>query len=184
MAPSHVPNDHLPMQSQSMYSDPAYEHIFQRVNQYGTPPSWDQFNQNHSALLPQTSGAQPWHQGSLPQQQSYNSVGQPYGNSNHAFQTTPSYHYNQFNNPGPLNNYGQQGNIDPALGQDSMAARQQQQSPYQQIMRNVPPQAQPTVTPQALQQSGASLPAARPTASSFQVRYTFSPPPLNWLEHC
>jgi hypothetical protein len=167
MAPSHVPNDHHPLQGQNVYTDPSYEHLFPRVNQYGAP-SWDQFNPSHSALLPQTSGAQSWHQNSI-SPQAFSSAGQPYTSVNHAYQTPPPYQYSPYHTNGPMNNYGRQANIDPTLGQEPIAVRQQQQSPYPQVMRSATPQGQPTVTPQALQQSGASLPSARPTASTFQV---------------
>ena len=110
----------------------------------------------------------PGNQNSVPQQP-YSQVS-PYGNTNTTFQSPSPYNqFAQFNNRGPMSNYGRQSNIDPSLGAESTALRQQQQSPYQQAMRTVTPNGQPTITPQALQQNGSSLPAARATASPYQV---------------
>ncbi|KAF2649666.1 hypothetical protein K491DRAFT_610296 [Lophiostoma macrostomum CBS 122681] len=164
MAPSHVPDDPLSLQGQDIYNHPHYANLFSRSNQYGTP-SWDQFNQTHSALLPQGSDTQSWHQNPQPvPQQPYTSLGSPYGNTNQSYQTASPFQYSQYNNHGPLSNYGHQSPaVDPAL------IRQQQQSPYQQVVRNSTPQGQPTVTPQALQQNGASLPNGRSTSSPFQI---------------
>lgn len=181
MAPSHVPSDHLPHQTQNIYADPSYENLFPRVNQFNAGPTWDQFNPGHTSLLPQASSPQPWQHNSLPQQ-SYTPVEQPYGTASHGYQAPSSFQYTQFNNHTPLSNYGHPPAANPSLGQD---LRQQQQSPYQQVLRTVTPQGQPTVTPQgqptvtpqgqttvtpqALQQSGAPLPNSRPTGSPFQV---------------
>jgi hypothetical protein len=166
MAPSHVPNDHHPLQGQNIYTDPSYENLFSRASQYGAAPSWDQFNQSHVGLLPQASNSQTWHHSPLPQQ-TYNPHGPSYVNPAQAYQNTPAYQYGQFNSHGSVSSYRQPPAVDPTLGQDPVTARQQQQSPYQQ-MRAVAPQGQPTVAPQALQRNGDSLPNGRGTPS-FQV---------------
>lgn len=70
-----------------------------------------------------------------------------------------------------MGNYGHPSNVDPSLGLDPAAIRQQQHSPYHMSLRNTTPQNHPTtVTPQALQQAVPSLQNTRPTASPFQVR--------------
>lgn len=161
-----APSDHHPLQEQNLYTTPTYEQLFPRSAQYGATPSWDQFNQSHSNLLPQASAAQSWQQNPI-SHQPYTS---PYGNPNHGYQTAPAYQYQQYNSHGPMSNYGHPPTaIDPTLGKDPVVARQQQQSPYQQVMRNTAQQGQPTVTPQALQQSAVSLPHSRPSGSPFQV---------------
>jgi hypothetical protein len=69
-----------------------------------------------------------------------------------------------------MGTYAQGPNVDPTLGLDPNAIRQQQQSPYQMPMRTATPQGHTgTVTPQALQHNVPSLQNARPTASPYQV---------------
>jgi hypothetical protein len=169
MAPGHVPNDQGPLQGH-VYPDPTsatYDHLFSRANQYTGTPSWDQFSQSHSTLLPQSSGAQSWHHNLS--QQSYPSASSPYSHANQGYQASPSYQYAQFSNHGSISSYGQQSAVDPALSQDPGAARAQQLSPYQPALRTVTPQGQPTVSPQALQHGNTSLQNARPASSPYQV---------------
>ncbi|KAG9388225.1 c-x8-c-x5-c-x3-h type zinc finger protein [Pyrenophora tritici-repentis] len=74
----------------------------------------------------------------------------------------------QFSQQPTLGSYGQPSNVDPSLGLDPNAIRQQQQSPYQMPMRTAPPQSHGiTVTPQALQHHVPSL-QARATATPQQ----------------
>ena len=168
MASNHVPSDQVPLQGQNIYSDPSYQNLFSSVERYGTP-SWDaQLNQN-TGLPPNNGSNQAWHHGSFPQQ-SYNAFSQSYGAQNHGFQTASPYQYGQFSQQGSMATYAQPSNVDPSLGLDPNALRQQQQSPYQMPMRNATPHAHSgTVTPQALQQNAVQLQNTRPTASPFQV---------------
>lgn len=194
MAPNHMSSEQNPLQGQTAYPDPTYDHLFHRVNQYARTPSWDQFNSAQSTI-PQSSGNQSWHQNPIPQQavpqhgipqQTYSPVAQHYGVANHAshgnsahanqshgYQPTPSYQYQQYNNShGPGSNYGHHAAVDPSL-QDSMGARQQQQqqqqhqSPYQHALR--------TVSPHALQQNSTALPNVRSTSAPYQVTTSHSP---------
>lgn len=178
MASNHVPSDQVPLQGQSIYTDASYhQNLFPPVDRYGTP-SWDTQLNQHSGLAPNTGSTQAWHHGSFPQQQqsqpqpqSYNTFSQSYGTQSNGYQQTASpYQYGQFGQQGSMPNYSQPANVDPSLGLDPNALRQQQQSPYQMPMRNPTPQAHSgTVTPQALQHNGAQLQNPRPTASPFQV---------------
>lgn len=173
MGPGHVPTDHLHLQQgQQVYADPSsYDHIFQRANQYNPGPSWDQFNPNPpNNVLPQSSANQTWQHGSLPQR--YNSPAQPYGNANSPYPQTSAFPYTQYNgHPAQVNSYGPQAAVDPALAQEPLPTRAQQQSPYQPALRTVAPQGQPTVSPRALQQSAVPNLTARPASSPYQVSY-------------
>ncbi|KAH8725044.1 hypothetical protein GQ44DRAFT_681980 [Phaeosphaeriaceae sp. PMI808] len=169
MASNHVPSDQVPLQGQSMYTDPSYHNIFSSsVERYGTP-TWDAQLGQHSGLAPGNPPNQAWHHGTF-SQPSYNAYSQSYGAQSHGFQTASPYQYGQFSQQGAINNYAQPSNVDPSLGLDPNALRQQQQSPYQMPLRNPTPQTHSgTVTPQALQQSPAQLQNVRPTASPFQM---------------
>ncbi|KAH7083109.1 hypothetical protein BKA63DRAFT_143271 [Paraphoma chrysanthemicola] len=178
MAANHVPSDQVPLQGQSIYTDPSYQNLFSSVDRYGTP-AWDPQLGQHSGLAPSnnTSG-QAWHHGSFPQQ-SYNAFSQPYGTQNHGLHTASPYQYGQFGQQGSMTSYAQPSNVDPSLSLDPNALRQQH-SPYQMPMRNTTPQAHAsTVTPQALQQSSAQVQNARPLASPYQgqrsISETFAP---------
>ncbi|KAF2003743.1 hypothetical protein P154DRAFT_428519 [Amniculicola lignicola CBS 123094] len=173
MAPSHVPNEQLPIMGQNMYTDPSYENLFPSVDQFATSSPWNpaQPNHHHPGLVQQHQQGVPapngasWHH-NLPQ--SYASISQPYGGPQNGYQTASPYQYGQFGNHGTMGSYATQPNVDPSLVDHQAALRQQQQSPYQMPMRNVTPQAQPnTVAPQALQQQHAA-PPPRPI-SAFQV---------------
>lgn len=97
-------------------------------------------------------------------------MNQSYAAQNHGLRTESPYQYGQFSQQGSLANYAQPSNVDPSLGMDPNAIRQQQQSPYQMPMRTLTPQSHAsTVTPQALQHDVSSLQQARPTATSYQV---------------
>ena len=170
MASNHVPADQVPLQGQNVYADPSYQHLFSSVDRYGTP-SWEAQLHQHSSLPPTASG-QNWHPGSFAQQP-FNAISQSYAAQSHALRTESPYQYGQFNQQGPLANYGQASNVDPSLGMDPNTVRQQQHSPYQMPMRTVTPQSHVgTVTPQALQQDTGSLRTSRPPISAYQV----SPP--------
>ncbi|KNG44855.1 hypothetical protein DDE82_005746 [Stemphylium lycopersici] len=167
MASNHVPSDQVPIQGQNVYTDPSYQHLFSSVDRYGTP-SWESQLHQHSTLPPTASG-QNWHPGSFAQQP-YNAMNQSYGGQAHGLRTPSPYQYGQFGQQTPLANYGQPSNVDPSLGMDPNAIRQQQHSPYQMPMRTLTPQQHAsTVTPQALQHNVASLQHARPTASPYQL---------------
>jgi hypothetical protein len=171
MASNHVPSDQVPLQGQSIYNDPSYQNLFSSVDRYGTP-SWETQLNQHSGLAPNNAPAQNWHHGSFPQQ-SYNTFSQSYNTQSqtNGFQQTASpYQYGQFAQQGSMPNYAQPSNVDPSLGLDPNALRQQQHSPYPMPMRNATPQTHSgTVTPQALQHNGVQLQNARPAASPFQV---------------
>lgn len=155
------------MQGQSIYTDPAFQTIFSPPDRYGTQP-WDAQPAQHAAMAPSPS-PQPWHHASFTQQP-FNAPSQPYGAQGHGLRTASPYQYGQFGQQASIGTYGQAANVDPSLGLDPSALRQQQQSPYQMPMRNATPQGHSgTVTPQALQHNAASLQNPRPTASPFQV---------------
>jgi hypothetical protein len=171
MAPSHVPHDHHPLQGQNIYNDPTFDNLFSATadQQYGTS-SWNQSHlaQHHTSLVPNVSAAPSWQHNAYPQQ-AYNAISQPYPSATHNYQTASPYQYSPYNNHGPLGNYAHSPAVDPSLGLDPIAMRQQQQSPYQIPLRNPTPQGQPgTVTPQALQQNPA-LPHAHAISSPYQV---------------
>ncbi|KAF5853220.1 hypothetical protein GGP41_001759 [Bipolaris sorokiniana] len=167
MASNHVPADQVPLQGQNVYADPSYQHLFSSVDRYGTP-SWEAQLHQHSSLPPTASG-QNWHPGSFAQQP-FNAISQSYAAQSHALRTESPYQYGQFNQQGPLANYGQASNVDPSLGMDPNTVRQQQHSPYQMPMRTVTPQSHVgTVTPQALQQDTGSLRTSRPPISAYQL---------------
>lgn len=169
MASNHVPSDQASMPGQNIYVDPSYQTIFSSADRYGTP-SWDAQLNQHSGLAPNQS-SQTWHHGSYTQQP-FNALSQPYGSQSQGLRTASPYQYGQFGQPASISNYGQASNVDPALGLDPNAIRQQQQSPYQMPMRSATPQGHSgTVTPQALQHSATSLQNIRPSASPFQVSY-------------
>jgi hypothetical protein len=172
MASNHVPNDQVPLPGQNIYNDQSYQNLFSSVDRYGTP-SWEAQLNQHSGLPPNNGSGQNWQHGSFPQQQQqpYNAYSQSYSAQNNSYQQTASpYQYGQFGQQGPIANYTQPSNVDPSLGLDPNALRQQQHSPYPMPMRNATPQAHSgTVTPQALQQNGIQLQNSRPTASPFQV---------------
>ena len=162
MASNHVPSEQPSTQGQTIYTDSSYQTLFSSVDRYGTP-SWE-------AQLHQQSGTpQNWHHGVYPQQP-FNASNQAYGSQPHGVRTASPYQYGQFGQPASAANYGHPPNVDPALGLDPNAIRQQQQSPYPRPVQNVTPQNHTrTVTPQALQQNVASQ-IQRPTPSPFQVR--------------
>jgi hypothetical protein len=171
MAPSHVPTDHHSLQGHAIYSDSTFDNLFPAGadHQYGNT-SWNQphLAQHHTSLAPNVSAAPSWQHSAYPQQ-SYNAISQPYTGATHTYQTSSPYQYSPYSNHGPLGNYTHSPVVDPALGVDPMAIRQQQQSPYQIPLRNPTPQGQPgTVTPQALQQNPA-LQHARAISSPYQV---------------
>jgi hypothetical protein len=170
MASNHVPSDQVPLQGQSIYTDPSYQNLFSSsVDRYGTP-TWDSQLGQHSALAPNNASNQAWHHGSSFPQQPYSTFAQTYGAQNPGFSNTSPYQYGQFGQQGSMANYSQPSNVDPSLGLDPSALRQQQQSPYPMPMRNSTPQIHSgTVTPQALQQNSVQLQNTRPAASSFQV---------------
>ncbi|KAJ4397915.1 hypothetical protein N0V91_010607 [Didymella pomorum] len=161
MASNHVPSDQVPLQGQSIYTDPSSFNFFpNNVERYGTP-SWEAQLHQNAALTPNTT-TQNWH-GTYPQQ-TFNSHAQTYAGQTQAFRTASPYQYGQFNQHGAAGTFGHTGAIDPSLGLNSL--RQQQQSPYPMPVRNATPSNQSgTVTPQALQQ----LQNARASASPFQV---------------
>lgn len=169
MASNHVPSDQAPLQGQSMYNDPSYQNLFSHVDRYGTP-SWEAQLNQHSGLAPTNTPNQnqAWHHGAYPQQQSYNAFSQPYTTQSNGFQTASPYQYGQFGQQSSMSSYTQPSNVDPSLGLDPAALRQQQQSPYQMPMRNATPHSG-TVTPQALQQNGVQSQNSRPMASPYQV---------------
>tara|TARA_R110002003_G_scaffold25_19_gene1283 strand:+ start:877 stop:4176 length:3300 start_codon:yes stop_codon:yes gene_type:complete len=170
MASNHVPSDQVPLQGQSIYTDPSYQNLFSSVDRFGTT-AWDAQLNQHSSLAPNNASSQAWHHGSFPQQ-SYNAFSQPYGTQNHGLHTTSPYQYGQFGQQGSMTSYAQPSNVDPSLGLDPNALRQQQQSPYQMPMRNVTPQPHAgTITPQALQQNSVQGQNTRPSASPFQVGF-------------
>lgn len=169
MAPNHVPTDQGPLQGQNIYTDPSYSNIFSSVDRYGTP-SWDpQLNQQHSALAPNPT-TQSWHHGAYPQQP-FNTPSQLYANhAQSGLRAASPYQYGQFTQQPAAGGYASNTTVDPSLGLDPNAVRQQQPSPYQMPMRNGTPQNHAsTVTPQALQHSATSLQNIRPSASPFQV---------------
>jgi hypothetical protein len=144
MAANHVPAGQVPIQGQNLYADPSYPNILSGVDRYGTP-SWEAQLHQSSGLVPPTAN-QSW--------------------QHHGYPSASPYQYGQFGQQA----YAHAPNVDPSLGLDPSALRQQQQSPYQMPMRNTTPQTQPgTVTPQVLQQNAASFQSARPVASPFQV---------------
>ena len=166
MAPSHVPNEHLPLQDQSIYTNPAFTNLPFAHSAEHFNPQWT--NGQLEGIVDPT---QNWHHNPyLPQQsQPYGTIGQPYQNQNQALRAASPYQYSQFTNHTPIPSYGHAANVDPALGVDANALRQQQQSPYAVGLRNGSAQTpSSTVTPQALQQN---LPVQnpRPTAPSYQV---------------
>ncbi|KAF2261998.1 hypothetical protein CC78DRAFT_583102 [Lojkania enalia] len=193
MASNHVPSDHLPLQGQSIYTDPNYENLFPSLDQYGTPSSWNanhQLNHHQSGLVPQSQANPSWQHGSFAQQP-YGMAS--FGQNNNSFSTASPYSYSQFNSHGPVgnNNHGSIGNyahqqaVDPSLV-DPVAVRQQQQSPYQMPVRNTPtPTPTPTgqtqtVPPQTILQNG-SLPkpiqmqVPKSTTEMFAQRATAPP---------
>jgi hypothetical protein len=168
MASNHVPSDQVPLQGQAIYNDPSYQNLFSSVDRYGTP-SWESQLNQHSALAPNNGSNQTWHHGAFPQQP-YNAFSQSYGAQGNGFQTASPYQYGQFSQQGSMPSYAQSSNVDPSLGLDPAALRQQQQSPYQMPMRNTTPQGHAnTVTPQALQHAAVQQQNTRPAASPFQV---------------
>jgi hypothetical protein len=162
-----VPNEHLSLQGQTIYTDPTYENLFPVNHQYGAQP-WNPAQLNHSALVPDNPGNQVWHHNAY-SQQPFNQISQPYANQSQGHRTASPYQYGQFGNHGAVGNYGHAANVDPSLGVDPNAMRQQQQSPYPMSVQNAPPQTQTnTITPQALQQNLA-VQNPRPIASPYQV---------------
>ncbi|KAF1957050.1 hypothetical protein CC80DRAFT_412173 [Byssothecium circinans] len=170
MAPSHVPSEHLPLQEQNIYTNPAFSNL-------PFTPSGDHFDAqwNNGQLNGLANSSQTWHHNSyMPQQQpqAYNSISQSYQNQGQGLRTASPYQYNQFGNHASMPNYGHPTNVDPSLGLDANAVRQQQQSPYAVALQNGQSQTQSsTVTPQALQRSLA-VQHPRPTASPYQTLRT------------
>jgi hypothetical protein len=167
MASNHVPSDQVP--GQSMYTDTSYQHLFSAGDRYSNP-SWDAQLNQHAGLAPNNAAStQAWQHGSYPQQP-YSTHGQSYGTHTQAFPSASPYHYAHFGQSGSLSSYSQPSNVDPSLGLDPNALRQQQQSPYSMPMRNSTPQAHSsTVTPQALQHNPVLPQNNRPVASPYQV---------------
>ena len=148
MAPSHVPGEQLPLQGQSMYNTSPYQSIYP-VDQYDAQ-AWNNQLQ-HAALVPDASATQPWHPNTYSGQQ-YNQITSPYVNQGQTHRTASPYQYGQFGNHVAPTNYGHAAPVDPSLGVNPNAMRQQQQSPYQLAAQSTPPQSRPnTVTPQSLQ---------------------------------
>ncbi|KAF2830422.1 hypothetical protein CC86DRAFT_161319 [Ophiobolus disseminans] len=177
MASNHVPSDQVPLPGQSIYNDTSYQNLFSPVDRYGAPTTWDAQLAQHSSLASNPAPSnQAWNHGSFPQQQQpYNTFSQSYGPQGHGFQTASPYQYGQFGQQGSMSSYAQPSNVDPSLGLDPNALRQQQQSPYQMPMRNATPQTHSgTVTPQALQQNSVPLQNTRPMASPYQIPRTTS----------
>ncbi|KAF2036485.1 hypothetical protein EK21DRAFT_51820 [Setomelanomma holmii] len=171
MASNHVPSDQVPLQGQNIYTNPSYQNLFSSVDRYGTP-AWDSQLTQHSGVASNDTSNQAWHHGSFPQQ-SYNAFSQPYGAQHHGIQTASPYQYGQFGQQGAMTSYAQPSNVDPSLGLEQNALRQQQQSPYQMPMRNSTPQGHAgTITPQALQNT--QLQNTRPSASPYQTPRTNS----------
>jgi hypothetical protein len=165
MASNHVPSDQVPLQGQSIYTDPSYSNFFpNNVERYGAP-SWEAQLHQTAALTPNSTN-QNWH-GSYPQQ---TFSAQQYGGQPQAFQTASPYQYGQFS---PHNSAGTFGAVDPALSLNPNGLRQQQQSPYQMPVQNGTPSNQTsTVTPQALQHNITALQQARASSSPFQVSHS------------
>lgn len=163
MASNHVPSDQVPLQGQSIYTDPSYSNFFpNNVERYSTP-SWEAQLHQNAALTPNSTN-QNWH-GTYPQQ---TFSAQQYGGQPQAFQTTSPYQYGQFNQHSSPGTFGA---VDPALSLNPNGLRQQQQSPYQMPVRNGTPSNQTsTVTPQALQHSITAL--HRVSSSPFQVSHS------------
>ncbi|KAL6709050.1 hypothetical protein ACN47E_002177 [Coniothyrium glycines] len=160
MASNHVPSDQAPVQSHSIYTDPSYQNLF-AADRYGSQP-WD------TQLHQQPGAPQNWHHGGGYGQQPYTAPTQAYSTQPHGLRTASPYQYGQFGQPGSMPNYGQISNVDPSLGVDHNALRQQQHSPYPMPAQSNPSQGHAgTVTPQALQHNAASQ-LQRPTASPFQ----------------
>lgn len=169
MASNHVPSGQVPLQTQNIYNDPSYQTLFSAADRYGTP-SWDAQLSQQSGLPPAAS-PQPWHHGSFTQQP-FNNHSQPYGAPNPGLRTASPYQYGQFSQQGAVGTYAQSSNVDPNLGLDPNAIRQQQHSPYPMPMRHVTPQGHAgTITPQALQHNASQPQHIRPSASPFQVRH-------------
>ncbi|KAF1939429.1 hypothetical protein EJ02DRAFT_256764 [Clathrospora elynae] len=167
MASNHVPSDQVPLQGQNVYNDPSYQNLFSSVDRYGTP-TWEAQLHQQAGLTP-SAPSQNWHHGSFTPQP-YNPLNQSYGGQTHGLRSASPYQYGQFGQQGSIDNYGHPPNVDPSLGLDPHAHRQQQQSPYQMPMRNATPQSHTsTVTPQALQHNVGSLQNGRPTASPYQI---------------
>jgi len=155
------------MPPQNIYTDAAYTSLFNAADRYGTP-SWDQQLGQQSGLGPTPSG-QPWHNPAFTQH-SFSSHSQPYPAQNPSAHTPSPYQYGQFGQQGSLGTYGQASNVDPSLGLDPSAIRQQQDSQYPMPMRQQSTShTQPgTVTPQALQHSAPSTHQGRATLSPYQ----------------
>ncbi|CBY00455.1 predicted protein [Plenodomus lingam JN3] len=168
MATNHVPSDQTPLQAQNIYTDASYQHLFNSADRYGTP-SWDSQLGQQAGLTANASG-QHWHNGAFTQT-SFPSHGQSYATQNPSARTPSPYQYGQFGQQGSMGNYGQSSNVDPTLGLDPNAIRQQQQqSPYPMPMRHATPQGQHgTITPQALQHNVTSTQQHRPSASPYQI---------------
>ncbi|KAF1931387.1 uncharacterized protein M421DRAFT_2879 [Didymella exigua CBS 183.55] len=163
MASNHVPSDQVPLQGQSIYTDPSSFSFFpNNIERYGTP-SWEAQLHQNTALTPNSSN-QNWH-GTYPQQV-FNTHSQTYAGQTQAFRTASPYQYGQFTQHGTAGSFGHAGAVDPSLGLNPSGLRQQQQSPYPVPVRTATPSSQSgTVAPQALQQ----LQNARASASPFQV---------------
>lgn len=149
-----------------MYNTSPYQSIYS-VDQYDAQ-SWNNQLQ-HAALVPDNPATPSWHHNSYPSQQ-YNQISSPYVNQGQTHRTASPYQYGQFANPTASPSYGHAASVDPSLGVNPNAMRQQQHSPYQLAAQTAPPQSRPsTVTPQSLQH-GLSLPVQDPRATtSYQV---------------
>ena len=150
MASNHVPSDQVPLQGQSIYTDPSYSNFFpNNVERYGTP-SWEAQLHQNAALTPNTTN-QNWH-GTYPQQ---TFSAQQYGGQPQAFQPASPYQYGQFNQHSSPGTFGA---VDPALSLNPSGLRQQQQPPYQMPARNGTPSNQTsTVRGSTTCESGPSV---------------------------
>jgi hypothetical protein len=177
MAPSHVPSEHLPLQGQTIYNDPNYAtNLFPpAADQYAAQP-WN--NAQLNGLVSSANPNQSWHhnaylqqppQQQQPQQHQPQAYTQPYQTQTQGLRTASPYQYGQFGNHDSMPNYGHSALVDPSLGIDATAMRQQQQSPYAAGLQNGTPSVHSnTVAPQALQQ-GTAVQIPRSTSSPYQV---------------
>lgn len=163
MAYNHVPNE-VPLPNQGMYNEPS---------PYQSSVAWGEQLSLHAGAPPNNpASSQQWPPYNAYPQQPYNSYNQSYASQPQGFQThAPPYTNGSFNQQGPPVSYQQPSNVDPSLGHDANALRQQQQSQYSVSMRTSTPQIHSgTVTPQALQHN-TNIQNARPAASHFQVSF-------------
>jgi hypothetical protein len=172
MAYNHVPNvpnvpNEVSLPNQGMYNEPS---------PYQSSVAWNEQLSLHAGAAPNNpASSQQWPYTAYPQQQ-YNGYSQSYGSQTQGFPThAPPYTNGSFDQQGSPVNYQQPSNVDPSLGHDANALRQQQQSQYSVPMRTATPQIHSgTVTPHALQQN-PNIQNVRPAASHFQVSFHWFP---------